>query len=67
MVVTITSHICQLGAHTAQIDHHIYSTVKPALKTTRIKRPPAYEDYILQVPRGILSMLLSQYLRTTCV
>ena len=30
--------------------------VKPAIKTTCIKRLPAYKDHILQVLRGILSM-----------
>ncbi len=42
-------------------------TVKPALKTTCIQRPHAYKDQILQVHRGILSILLNLHIKTTCL
>ncbi len=42
-------------------------TVKPDLQTTCIKRPSAYKDRLLQVPRCMLSMLLNLHNNNTCV
>ncbi len=39
------------------------NTVKPALKTTYINRPPVYKDPIVRVPRGMLFMLLNLHIR----